>query len=294
MSLLAGCNVKNPSDILKAAQEASSSLLPAKSKEKYQKVYEKFCQWRISKNVQKTDENVVLAYFFEKQKLLRLPVYGQHKLDMLKSTLQINENMDISQYKKLVILLKRQNDTYEAKKSKVLTMENVTIFLKEAPDDKFLLMKVVLIFGLNGACRRAELYSLTVKDIEDTGSECNGYEIYHKYLRLRPKHVKHNRFFIYYNHGKCTVQPVGMNSFAKIPQKVAEHLKLPDASSYTGHCLRRTSATFLADNGADIQTLKRHRGWQSTSVAEGYIEESIGNKLKISKSIFHQQELVAS
>ncbi|KAJ8914630.1 hypothetical protein NQ315_015368 [Exocentrus adspersus] len=64
--------------------------------------------------------------------------------------------------------------------------------------------------------------------------------------------------------------------------------------NYTGHCLRRTSATFLADSGADIQTLKRHGGWQSTSVAEGYIEESIGNKLKISKSIFHQQELVAS
>ncbi|KAJ8910394.1 hypothetical protein NQ315_000498 [Exocentrus adspersus] len=145
-------------------------------------------------------------------------------------------------------------------------------------------MKVVLIFGLNGACRRAELSSLTVKDIEDTdkilvitlhdtktkkkrvfivGSECNGYEIYHKYLRLRPKHVKHNRFFIYYNH-------VGINSFAKIPQKVAEYLKLPDASSYTGHYLRRTSATFLADSGADIQTPKRHGGWQSTSVA-GYI-----------------------
>lgn len=233
---------------------------------------------------------------------------------MLKSTIQINENMDISQYKKLLAFLKRQNDTYEAKKSQVLTMENVTMFLKEAPDDKFLLMKVVLIFGLNGACRRAELCSLTVKDIEDTGkilvitlhdtktkkkrvftvgSECNGYEIYHKYLRLRPKQVKHNRFFIYYNHGKCTIQPVGINSFAKIPQRVAEYLKLPDAYSYTGHCLRRTSATFLADSGADIQTLKRHGGWRSTSVAEGYIEESIGNKLKISKSIFHQQELVA-
>ena len=34
----------------------------------------------------------------------------------------------------------------------------------------------------------------------------------------------------------------------------------------------------------------RHVGWRSTSEAEGYIEESIGNKLKIPKSIFHQQE----
>ncbi|KAJ8916918.1 hypothetical protein NQ315_013388 [Exocentrus adspersus] len=254
MNLLAGCNVENSSDILKAAQEASSSLLPAKSKEKYQKVYEKFCQWRITKNVQKTDENVIPAYFFEKAKALKASSLWS-TYSMLKSTLQINENMDISQYKKLVAFLKRQNDPYEAKKSNF-------DYGKQAPDDKFLLMKVVLIFGLNGACRRAELYSLTVKDIEDTGkilvitlhdtktkkkrvfivgSECNGYEIYHKYLRLRPKHVKHNGFFIYYNHGKCTVQPVGINSFAKIPQKVAEYLKLPDASSYTGHCLRSSN-----------------------------------------------------
>lgn len=233
---------------------------------------------------------------------------------MLKSTIQIKDNIDISQYKKLTALLKRQNDGYTPKKSKVLTMGDVMKFLKEASDDKFLLMKVVLIFGLNGACRRAELYNLTVNDIEDTGkmlvitlhdtktkkrriftvgSECNGYEIYHKYSRLRPKTVKHNRFFIYYNHGKCTIQVIGINTFAKIPQKVAEYLKLPDASTYTGHCLRRTSATFLADSGADIQTLKRHGGWQSTNVAEGYIEESIANKLKISRSIFHQQEPVA-
>lgn len=88
---------------------------------------------------------------------------------MVKSTLQINENVDISTYKKLIAFLKRQNDYYEPKKSKVLTMENVLTFLNMAPDDTFLLVKVVLIFGLNGACRRAELCSLKAKDIEDTG-----------------------------------------------------------------------------------------------------------------------------
>lgn len=39
-------------------------------------------------------------------------------------------------------------------------------------------------------------------------------------------------------------------------------------------------------SGADIQMLKRHGGWHSTSVAEGYIEESIENKVKMSKMIF--------
>lgn len=77
---------------------------------------------------------------------------------MIKSTLQINENVDISKYNKLIAFLKRQNDEYEPKKSKILTMENVKKFLNEAPDEDFLLMKVVLIFGINGACRRGELY----------------------------------------------------------------------------------------------------------------------------------------
>jgi integrase len=44
---------------------------------------------------------------------------------------------------------------------------------------------------------------------------------------------------------------------------------------YTGHSLRRTSATLLVDEGGDLTTLKRHGGWRSSFVAEGYIEESI-------------------
>lgn len=54
---------------------------------------------------------------------------------------------------------------------------------------------------------------------------------------------------------------------------------------YTGHCYRRTSASLLADSGADILTLKRHGGWKSSTVAEGYVEDSITNKIKISKCI---------
>ena len=40
----------------------------------------------------------------------------------------------------------------------------------------------------------------------------------------------------------------------------------------------QTSATLLVDNGGDITSLKRHGGWKSTSVAEGYVEESLTNK----------------
>ncbi|KAJ8981827.1 hypothetical protein NQ317_003871 [Molorchus minor] len=120
--------------------------------------------------------------------------------------------------------------------------------------------RVGLILGIAGACRTDELVNLTVDDIED-------------------------RLFLYYKAGKCSSQPVGKNTMGKIPSVVASYLKLPDVACYTGHCLRRSSATLLADAGVDITTIKRHAGWKSTTVAEGYVENSIENKTKIANQV---------
>lgn len=49
--------------------------------------------------------------------------------------------------------------------------------------------------------------------------------------------------------------------------------------------MRRTSTTLLANQGADLTTIKRHGGWKSSSIAESYIEESISNKLSIANKI---------
>lgn len=68
-------------------------------------------------------------------------------------------------------------------------------------------------------------------------------------------------------------------------EKIEKYLGLSEADFYTGHSFRRTSATMLADSGADILTLKRHGGWRSDAVAESYIENSIHNKAKISDKI---------
>ncbi|KAJ8984399.1 hypothetical protein NQ317_003982 [Molorchus minor] len=168
------------------------------------------------------------------------------------------------------------------------------------------MIKVGLILGIAGACRTDELVNLTVDDIEDVGSSLivkipntktkiprifvvtdvgNMLELFRKYLSLRPPHVKHKRLFLYYKAGKCSSQPVGKNTMGKIPSVVASYLKLPDVACYTGHCLRRSSATLLADAGVDITTIKRHAGWKSTTVAEGYVENSIENKTKITNQV---------
>ena len=92
-------------------------------------------------------------------------------------------------------------------------------------------------------------------------------ELYRKYASLR-----HRRFFIFCKNGKGSTQLVGNNTLGKIPSIIANYLKFPDAKLYTGHCMRRTSATLLADSGANLTTVKCLGGWKSGNVAERYTE----------------------
>lgn len=171
------------------------------------------------------------------------------------------------------------------------------------------LLQVVLILGVMGACRRQELHDLKFDDVKDLGSSLlvtipnsktnvsraftvtgKYYGICKKYMNLRPEACKSQYFFVNYYCGKCTVQNVGINKFGNMGKQIATYLNLPDPQSYTGHCFRRSSATMLVDAGGDITSLKRHGGWKSTTVAEGYIDESLQNKLKISNTILNSIE----
>lgn len=111
------------------------------------------------------------------------------------------------------------------------------------------------------------------------------YELAKKYAALRPEDMPTGRFFVNFQNGKCCKQVIGLNKIGAMPKKIAQYLKLDNPELYTGHCFRRTSATVLADSGASLTTLKRHGGWKSNQVAEGYIEDSVENKRRIGKRI---------
>lgn len=157
---------------------------------------------------------------------------------------------------------------------------------------------------MTGACRREELYYITINDIEDKETlvvvkipktktyiersfviKGEMYAIYKKYSVLRPVDAPSPKFFLNYQNGKCTRQVIGINKFGGMPKQIASFLKLPNPESFTGHCFRRSSATLLVDGGGDITTLKRHGGWKSHQVAESYIADSIENKTKICEKI---------
>ncbi|KAK4882152.1 hypothetical protein RN001_005471 [Aquatica leii] len=245
------------------------------------------------KQIPRYSESVLLAYFSEiAQKGLIASLWP--KYSMLKATLNLKENIDISKFSKLIMFIKRQKEGYTPKKS-----------------------KIALIFGVAGAMRSDELIKLETNNVKDLNSkflisintskteinrlfivvdneEKTILNLIRQYISLRPAHTPHKRFFINYRNNKCSTQPVGINTFSKLPFRIASFLKLEQPHLYTGHCFRRSSASILSDAGADFAEIKRHGGWKSTSVAEGYIETSMQNKINVARKVFSNDACSAS
>ncbi|KAK4886540.1 hypothetical protein RN001_002811 [Aquatica leii] len=293
-----------PDHIKKSAEEAVASILPTKSANRYNDEYKKFIKWCNDNTIIEYSEVVLLAYFKTKSETLKASTLWT-TYSMLKSTLSIKHNINISKYSKLVAFLKRQNDLYQPKKSQIFTEKQIETFLQTASNEKFLLIKTALIIAISGACRKSELTNLSTDAVQflehmlviklcDTKNKCNRtFVINNKpwinivctYYNLRPPNIDHKRFFIYYCNNKCTRQPVGVNTFGSMSRKIAEFLQLSNAKSFTGHCFRRTSATLLSGKGASFLDVKRHGGWKSSTVAEGYIEDSLHDKITIADQL---------
>lgn len=162
----------------------------------------------------------------------------------------------------------------------------------------------MLVIGIAGACRTDELCNMLIEhvDVRDdiiiitiptskNGSSRKFVVIEPLWIRVVKRYFKTRpipdlpRMFLGFRGGKCTRQNMGHNTISKMPQTIASFLKLKNCASYTGHTFRRTSATILAENGGDILTLKRHGGWKSSGVAEGYIEQSIADKKRIAEMV---------
>uniref|UniRef100_A0A6P7FSW4 Uncharacterized protein LOC114330680 n=1 Tax=Diabrotica virgifera virgifera TaxID=50390 RepID=A0A6P7FSW4_DIAVI len=150
-------------------QANSLSLLPSTSREKYETTYKQFMDWKKKYKTKSFSENIIMAYFEELSKSRKSSTLWSI-YSMLKSTININHGINISTYAKLRTFLKRKSDGYIAKKAQTLTSEEINQFIREAPDDRYLLTKVVMVIAISGACRRSELWKLKINEIEDLKS----------------------------------------------------------------------------------------------------------------------------
>ena len=119
-----------------------SSIIPEKSKSRYEATYATFKKWCTEKHIAVISEKAVVAYFVHRSTKLKSPGSLWAEYSMVKSTLNLNDGIDISKYAKLVAFLKSKNAGYRPKKSLVFSREDMNRFLTEAPDHEYLLMKV--------------------------------------------------------------------------------------------------------------------------------------------------------
>ncbi|KAJ3661001.1 hypothetical protein Zmor_005426 [Zophobas morio] len=161
---LTGMEQCTPPELREAAKNLEEKLLPEKSRTVYLKMYAEYKDWCAKKEVAGTSEDVLLVYF-EEQSKKKKPSTLWSVYSMLRSTISLKEDIDISKYYKLVAFIKRQNAAYKPKKSSVFSRAEITKFLLEAPDNDFLSTKAIFITGLAGACRPEELCNMHMKDI---------------------------------------------------------------------------------------------------------------------------------
>lgn len=119
------------------------NYLPNKSRKQYEKQYELFMDWKITKNITSFSEDVLLAYFNELSNKFKSTSLWVH-YSMIKATLNIKNQIDISNYTELTAFLRNKSAGYETKKSKTFSSADIKKFINEAPDDVYFSTKVIL------------------------------------------------------------------------------------------------------------------------------------------------------
>jgi hypothetical protein len=142
MSYLEDDNIDcTPPEIREKSVIASLDMLPKKSREKYERQHQLFLEWCTKNRITKYSENVLMGYFAKMAEKYSPPTMWSY-YSMLKATLNLKDNVDISSYKKLIPFLKQKSKGHTPKKSKTLSQEEVIKFLLNAPDTIYLMMKV--------------------------------------------------------------------------------------------------------------------------------------------------------
>ena len=109
---------------------------------------------RSEKSFENTvSEKVLLAYFSQKAKVFKPSTMWSH-YSMLRTTISLNKNVDISKFTNLIDLLKRNGEGYLPKKSKIFTRNDFNRFFIEADDHTYLGLKVIFITAIAGDCRK--------------------------------------------------------------------------------------------------------------------------------------------
>jgi integrase len=106
--------------------------------------------------------------------------------------------------------------------------------------------------------------------------------------------VDYGRLFRRWICGQPTKILMGKTTIANIPRQIATFLGIKDPETYTGHALRVTLVTVLADSETNNLALKRHGRWKSDSIAEEYIRNSDHIQKETALRVAGYSEIISS
>ncbi|KAJ8684953.1 hypothetical protein QAD02_020746 [Eretmocerus hayati] len=270
-----------PQDIRNEAREIQLDTLPPISKAKYLKRYDDYMTWCKGQKTHPLSEKSLLVY------LRKLNVVDENAAStirsvhsMIKACAKAYHNFDIGIFSNVNSYLSNLSRCHEPKKAYILSTEQMQTFVMTAPDIEYFLIKVILIIGVIGCCRKSELVYLMMKYVTLTD---NAPVIRH-YFEAR-KLINNKRIFLTFRHGSFINEAAGERTIASVPRKVAEYLGLPEPHRYTSHSIRRSSATAYAGTGCIDIELMRHGRWRNIKCASGYVEDTKYSKRKIAHLI---------
>lgn len=123
------------------AQKVAPKSLELKSKRRYETAYKRFSDWCKKKKIRLPTESDCLAFFVERGNFLK-PTSLWTEFSMINALLVPQKGVDLKQFSSLTEFMKQRASGYQSKTTKVFTREQITKFLKEAPDSQYLMMKV--------------------------------------------------------------------------------------------------------------------------------------------------------
>lgn len=271
-----------PTFLSKMAEKVILEHQAESTKKAYAKCSTEYEQHREDKP---HSEAVLLSFLVESSKT-KAPTTLWSMFSLVKKYLLLECSFDVGRSSRIIDFLKTLSRQHKKKKAAAFSRDDLFKYLQGAPsvgDD--LIHKLVLLVGFYGGLRGCEIVALTWEDlsfgkdgisIKIASSKTDRAGVgatkllpkmddeticpviyFTKYRNLISNPT--GRLFCQYRNGKFIKTPVGKNKISEIPKIIAAFLGLPNPSSYTGHALRVSSATVLADEGASSLALKpRH------------------------------------
>lgn len=299
----------------RSSSEIIEEINSIESKKRYEDHWKNFIEYAEIGNNEPDEDNFIQYFDYLRNTKNYAASTMWTNYSMINKMFQLKFGKKLQLYPRLKMQLKSYEKGYSRRKASIFTKEEIELFLTSAPDtDKYVYMKTAVVMCYFGGLRCADLIGINCEDLsfdESTGmwvdykvskqigeNVINTFNIPLEYCTYL-ENYDHQLYACNANNGRLmktfrkrqngkgyyTKQPMGIHYLRKISQDIARFLELPNPESYTGHTMRRTSATTLAETGASTSQLKKHFNWKNELTASKYIENTKGSMLKVSDSM---------